>query len=99
MKKAQNIYDNNNFYNEYKDMRETNLNANELIEIPTIKSMLPDLKRKKILDLGCGNGSMSKYFIQQDAKYVLALDISKNMIQEAKEKNNDKNIDFEHSHD
>lgn len=95
MEKPQNIYDNNGFYNEYKEMRETHLNANELIEIPTIKSMLPDIKGKRILDLGCGNGTMSKYFADNGATYVLALDISKNMIEEAKEKNSHTNITYE----
>lgn len=94
MKKPQNIYDNNLFYNEYKEMREGQINANELIEIPIMKSMLPNLKGKRILDLGCGNGCMSKYFIEKGASYVLALDISQNMIDEAKEKHNDKNITY-----
>ena len=94
MDKPQNIYDNSAFYNEYREMREGQINANELIEIPIIKTMLPELKGKKILDLGCGNGAMSKYFIEKGAKSVLALDISQNMIDEAKEKNNDKNITY-----
>ena len=93
--KPQNIYDKEGFYKEYKDMREGKLNANELLEIPTIKSMLPNIKGKRILDLGCGNGTMSKYFIENGASYLLALDISKNMIEEAKEKNNDKSIKYE----
>lgn len=95
MEKPQNVYDNSTFYDEYKNMRETNLNANELIEIPIMKSLIPELKGKRVLDLGCGNGSMSKYFIENGASYVLALDISNNMIEEAKEKNNDKNIKYE----
>ena len=95
MDKPQNIYDNSVFYNEYKEMREGQINANELIEIPIMKTMLPDLKGKRILDLGCGNGSMSKYFAENGASYVLALDISTNMIEEAKEKNNHKNITYD----
>ena len=63
MDKPQNIYDNEKFYKDYRDMREKGLNANELIEIPIMKEMLPDLNGKRILDLGCGNGGMSKYFI------------------------------------
>lgn len=94
MKKPQNIYDDSTFYKEYKEMRTTNLNANELIEIPIIKRMLPDLKNKKVLDLGCGNGTMSRYFIENGAKEVLALDISVNMINEAKEKNNLEGITY-----
>lgn len=94
MEKSQNIYDDITFYSEYNKMREANLNANELIEIPTMKTLLPSLKNKKVLDLGCGNGSMSKYFVEQGAKYVLALDISKNMINLAKEKNSDEKIAY-----
>lgn len=95
MNKPQNIYDNSTFYNEYKEMREGQINANELIEIPIIKTMLPDLKGKRILDLGCGNGSMSKYFIENGAEYVLALDISQNMIDEAKQKNSHEKITYD----
>lgn len=95
MDKPQNIYDSSVFYDEYKSMRETHINANDLIEIPIIKSMLPDLKGKRILDLGCGNGTMSKYFVENGASYVLALDISKNMIEEAKEKNDDPKITYD----
>ena len=94
MEKPQNIYDNEKFYKDYRDMREKGLNANELVEIPNIKEMLPDLKGKRILDLGCGNGGMSKYFIEQGAKSVLAIDLSSNMLNEAKEKNNDENITY-----
>ena len=92
MKKAQNIYDNEKFYSEYRTMRETSLNANELIEIPTMKKMLPQIKGKRILDLGCGNGNMSAYFIENGAQEVVAIDISVNMINEAKEKNNSSKI-------
>ena len=94
MRKPQNIYDNEKFYKEYREMREKGLNANELIEIPIIKDMLPDLRGKKVLDLGCGNGGMSKYFIEQGAESVLALDLSENMINEAREKNSDSKITY-----
>lgn len=94
MEKPQNIYDNTKFFEEYQKMRETKINANELIEIPEIKSMLPDLKDKKILDLGCGAGGMSRYFAENGAKRVLGVDISKNMINLAKKENNYKNVEF-----
>ena len=31
--------------------------ANKIFEIPALFSLLPDLKNKSILDLGCGTGS------------------------------------------
>lgn len=88
--KENNVYDNNKFFDEYQKMRSEKINSNILVEIPIIKKMLPDLKDKTILDLGCGAGGMSRYFIKQGAKKVLAIDISKNMIAEAKKHNSNK---------
>lgn len=92
MKTIENAYDIETFYNEYKNMRSQKLNANELIEIPIIKTMIPNVKGSSVLDLGCGNGSMSKFFAINGAKKVLALDVSNNMINEARETNSDDNI-------
>lgn len=85
-----NVYDNQHFFDEYQKMRSEKINSNVLVEIPQIKKLLPDLKDKTILDLGCGAGGMSRYFIKQGAKRVLAIDISKNMITEAKKYNSNK---------
>lgn len=93
MKEIQNVYDQKEFFNAYKEMRDLKINANELIEIPTIKKMLPDLKDKKILDLGCGDGCMSRYFVEQGTKSVIGIDVSTNMINEAK-KHNCQNIEY-----
>ena len=91
---AQNIYDNSNFFEEYITMRETHVNANDLLEIPVMKDMLPDLANKSVLDLGCGYGELSKLFAEQGAKRVLACDISKNMIDLANKYNHHENIEF-----
>lgn len=92
--KAQNIYDEQGFYQEYIAMRETHLNANDLLEIPVMKQLLPDLKGKTVLDLGCGYGEMSKYFVEKGAKRVVACDISNNMIALAEKVNHDEKIEY-----
>ena len=56
MNKEKNIYDDKAFYESYIEMRKTKLNANELIEIPTIKKMLPDLRGKTVLHIDNGYG-------------------------------------------
>ena len=52
----QNIYDNEVFFSEYRKLRKREVNANNLFELPTLFSLLPDLTGKRILDLGCGTG-------------------------------------------
>jgi hypothetical protein len=50
----QNIFDNETFFEGYKAIRDREGNANDLFEIPALFSLLPDLKGKSVLDLGCG---------------------------------------------
>ncbi len=84
----QNIYDNPVFFKGYNDMRndKKGYSANDLIEIPTIRKMLPDLTNKKVLELGCGYGENCLYFLDKGASYVLGTDISENMINIAQKK-------------
>ncbi len=93
----QNIYDNETFFNQYESMRNdvTIPSANDLIEIPNIRKMLPELRGKRILELGCGSGENIKYYLNNGATYVYATDISRNMIALAKEKNNYENVKIE----
>lgn len=49
----QNIYDNEIFFEGYKKIRDNEVNANNLFEIPALFSMMPELKGKRVLDLGC----------------------------------------------
>ena len=58
-----NVYDNQEFFEQYQSMREDKINANNLIENSIMISMLPDVKGKTILDLGCGDGNMDIRFI------------------------------------
>lgn len=94
MEDIQNIYDDDTFFNEYEKMRETKINANELLEIPTIISMMPEIKGKRVLDIGCGAGGMSRYFVDNGAKYVLGLDISNNMLTLARKLTKQTNVEY-----
>ncbi len=89
----QNIYDNEEFFNSYQEMRHSTTipNANDLIEIPQLFDLIGDVKDKTILDLGCGSGGHDRKLIELGAKSVLGVDLSTNMINEAiKDKNSDK---------
>ena len=90
----QNIYDNETFFEGYKKIRENEVNANNLFEIPALFSMMPNLKDKIILDLGCGFGEHCKRFVESGAKKVIGIDISEKMLEIAKQENVDSKITY-----
>lgn len=92
----QNIYDDENFFNQYEELRneQKNKNANDLIEIPNFRKLMPDVTNKSILDLGCGYGENDKFYKEQGAKYVLGTDISEKMIEKANEINKIDGIEY-----
>ncbi len=82
-----NVYDNNEFFNKYEKIRDSENNANDLLETPTILSMMPKVKDKKILDLGCGDGRIDEVLVKSGAKQIYGIDISNNMIKLARDRN------------
>ena len=92
----QNIYDNVNFYKQYEELRyeKKGKNANDLIEIPNFRKLMPDVSNKNILDLGCGYGENDKFYKELGAKYVLGTDISEKMIEKAIEENKVDGIEY-----
>ena len=84
--KQQIIYDNDDFFNNYQSMRndKTIPSANDLIEIPQLFELIGDVKGKKVLDLGCGDGWYDRKLIELGASSVLGIDLSTKMINEAK---------------
>lgn len=89
----QNIYDNNEFFEGYQSKR-NELSANDLIEIPQLFDLIGDVKDLTVLDLGCGAGGHDRHLIELGAKRVLGIDLSKNMINEAKKNTNDNKIEY-----
>ena len=77
----QNIFDNETFFEGYKKIRENEANANNLFEIPALFSLLPELKGKTVLDLGCGFGEHCKGFVEKGAAKVVGIDISEKMLE------------------
>lgn len=90
----QNIYDNETFFEGYKQIRERKGNANDLFEIPALFSLLPDLNGKRILDLGCGFGEHCRQFIEKGAAKVTGIDISEKMLEVARKENSDPKITY-----
>lgn len=84
MNKAQNIYDNQEFFDGYKKLRDNQYSANNLEEKPALFSLAPDLQGKAVLDLGCGYGENCAEFKALGAATVLGVDISEKMLAVAK---------------
>ena len=90
----QNIYDNETFFAGYCQLRKRADNANVLFEIPVLMSLLPDLKGKTVLDMGCGAGDHCAEYVRRGAKGVVGVDISEKMLALAREKNASPRIEY-----
>ena len=88
----QNIYDNEQFFENFKKIRKTEINFNDCIETPILLEMLPELTGKRILDIGCGMGQHAKQYSDMGAEYVLGIDLSEKMLEYAQTHNKAKNI-------
>lgn len=92
--KDQNIYDNDDFFDQYMALRESEDNLNDLLEQPAMKKLLPDLAEKSVIDLGCGYGHNCLDFVKRGAKRVVGIDISSNMIELAKKESVSEEIEY-----
>ena len=63
----QNIYDDPKFFAGYSQMRRHESGLNMAVDQPAMRSLLPPLTNKRVLDLGCGFGKMCRYAIEQGA--------------------------------
>ena len=90
----QNIFDNETFFSGYKALRDSDCNANDLIEQPAMRKLLPDLNGKSVLDLGCGYGHNCIDFVGRGAARVVGIDISEKMLAVAKEESAHSKIEY-----
>ncbi len=90
----QNVYDDEAFFEDFRKSRESGINFNDCIETPILLSMLPDLRGKTVLDIGCGMGQHAKQYSDLGAKSVLGTDISEKMLSYAREHNSAGNITY-----
>ena len=83
----QNIFDNEQFFAGYHELRRKEQNSNDLIIDPALDALLPDVTGKAVLDLGCGDGKHCVDFLDRGAKSVVGIDISEKMLQLARTEN------------
>lgn len=92
----QNIFDEQRFFDGYKEIRAREVNYNNSIEQPAMNGLLPDLNGKTVLDMGCGYGLNCVDFIRRGAKNVVGIDISEKMLETAKRESADPRVEYIH---
>ncbi|UVI33166.1 class I SAM-dependent methyltransferase [Paenibacillus spongiae] len=90
----QNKYDDPGFFRNYSQMPRSTGGLNAAGEWPAFRALFPDLRDKNVLDLGCGFGWHSRYASEQQARSVLGVDLSANMITRARELTDDAAIEY-----
>src|SRR5262245_12208355 len=90
----QNIYDDQNFFSEYANLRRSREGLAGAQEWPSMRALLPDLKGKRVLDLGCGYGWFSRWAKEQGAAGVMGVDASEKMLAKARDMTADPSIDY-----
>ncbi|CAM7689192.1 SAM-dependent methyltransferase [Lelliottia nimipressuralis] len=92
---AQNIYDNPAFFEGYAQLPRSVQGLDGAPEWPTLKSMLPDLAGKTVIDLGCGYGWFCRSARELGAAQVTGVDISEKMLARAAELTADPAITYQ----
>lgn len=92
---AQNIYDHPDFFAGYAKLNRSVRGLDGAPEWGAIQKMLPDLKKLKVVDLGCGYGWFCRYAKDAGASRVLGYDLSEKMLAKAKTLGSDDLIEYQ----
>ncbi|MCC3373788.1 bifunctional 2-polyprenyl-6-hydroxyphenol methylase/3-demethylubiquinol 3-O-methyltransferase UbiG [Cohnella sp. REN36] len=90
----QNKYDDPGFYDNYSQMARSIGGLEAAGEWPALRGLLPELRGKRVLDLGCGYGWHCRYARDQGAAAVLGIDLSERMLARAREMTDDAGITY-----
>jgi len=81
---TQNIYDNPEFFAGYSRLGRSVEGLEGAPEWPALSALLPELRGRKAVDLGCGFGWFCRWAREQGAAEVLGIDVSENMLARAR---------------
>ncbi|MBN9065667.1 MAG: class I SAM-dependent methyltransferase [Rhizobiales bacterium] len=91
---VQNIYDEPVFFEGYGRLNRSVHGLAGAPEWPALRSMLPDMRGLRVVDLGCGYGWFCRWARENGAGEVLGLDISEKMLDRARAENGDPAIAY-----
>ncbi len=90
----QNKYDDPAFFTKYSQMARSIGGLDAAGEWPAFRELLPELRDKDVLDLGCGFGWHCRYARAQQARSVVGVDLSEKMLAHARESTHDSAIQY-----
>jgi ubiquinone/menaquinone biosynthesis C-methylase UbiE len=90
----QNVYDDESFFMLYQAMREAQTGINEAVEQPALRGMLPRVTGAAVIDLGCGDGQLSRDLVVLGAASVLGIDPSERMLALAQRRTTDHRVRY-----
>lgn len=93
----QNKYDDPKFFAEYAKMPRSIGGLEASGEWQALRKTLPDLRGKRVLDLGCGYGWHCQFASEQGASVVVGIDISEKMLEKAGKLTTARNVRFENT--
>ncbi|HZQ51453.1 MAG TPA: class I SAM-dependent methyltransferase [Bryobacteraceae bacterium] len=90
----QNKYDDPEFFARYSEIPRSIHGLESAGEWPFFRELLPDLRGKRLLDLGCGFGWHCRYAREQGALFAVGVELSARMLSRAKQATNDPAIEY-----
>ncbi len=81
---TRNIYDNEEFFAGYSRLPRSIEGLAGAPEWPAMQAMLPDVRGRRVLDLGCGFGWFCRWARGKGAAHVEGIDVSENMLARAR---------------
>jgi SAM-dependent methyltransferase len=91
---TQNIYDDPEFFEGYSRLERSVEGLDGAVEWPVLRALMPDLRGRGVVDLGCGFGWFCRWAREQHAARVLGLDVSENMLARARASTQDDAITY-----
>ncbi len=91
---TQNIYDDPEFFDRYSRLPRSIEGLDGAPEWPILRALIPDIRDRAVIDLGCGYGWFCRWAREQGAARVLGVDISDKMLGRARATTTDAAISY-----
>ena len=92
---AQNIYDSDEFFAGYARLPRSVKGLEGAPEWPALRALLPDLRGRRVLDLGCGYGWFCRWAREAGAAEVLGIELSEKMLARAQTDTRDAAVTYQ----